>query len=179
MTALDAVDWNRVLVPSVPVVETIVRGSVVYMTLFLMLRFVAQRESGTVGITDMLLIVLIADAAQNAMAGDYHSVPDGLLLVGVILFWSYALDWLAFHLPRLRPIIRPPPLPLVRHGQVLRRNLERELISEDELRSQLRAQGVDDLRTVRIACMESDGAISVITEGPRSKPRRRRRSAAS
>jgi uncharacterized membrane protein YcaP (DUF421 family) len=71
-----------------------VRGSTVYLTLFFLLRIVLRRESGGMGITDLLVIVLLADAVQNAMAGDYHSVPDGLLLGATLIFWSFALDWL-------------------------------------------------------------------------------------
>jgi hypothetical protein len=55
-----------------------------------------KREAGGVGITDMLVIVLLADAAQNAMAGEYKSISDGLVLVSTIIFWSYALDWLGY-----------------------------------------------------------------------------------
>jgi len=70
------------------------------LALFLLLRLVLKRQSGNMGVTDLLVIVLIADAAQNAMASDYKSVPDGLLLVSTIVFWSYALDWLSYHFPR-------------------------------------------------------------------------------
>jgi uncharacterized membrane protein YcaP (DUF421 family) len=52
------------------------------------------------GITDLLVIVLIADAAQNGMAGEYRSLTDGLLLVATIVAWSYALNWLAFRFRR-------------------------------------------------------------------------------
>lgn len=44
-------------------------------------------------VTDLLVVVLIADAAHNAMAGDYRSLLDGILLVSTIVFWSYALGW--------------------------------------------------------------------------------------
>ena len=163
----ESVDWKQILVPSVPLVETFVRGTIVYLVLFALLRFVSTREAGSVGITDMLVLVLIADAAQNAMAGEYRSVPDGLLLVSVIIFWSYALDWLAYQSPRLRPLIHPPALPLVRNGRLVRQNLRKELITEEELESKLREQGVEDLKSVKVAYMESDGAISVIKRGKR------------
>ena len=163
----ESVDWKAILVPSVPLAETFVRGTIVYLVLFALLRFVSTREAGSIGITDMLVVVLIADAAQNAMAGEYRSVPDGLLLVSVIVFWSYALDWLAFYSPRLRPLIHPPALPLVRNGRAVRENLRKELITEEELESMLREQGVEDLKSVKVAYMESDGAISVIKRGKR------------
>nr|MBP7571903.1 DUF421 domain-containing protein [Acidobacteriota bacterium] len=73
------VDWGRVFAFDTPWLEIVVRGTAIYLGLFLLLRLVLKRQAGTVGITDLLVIVLIADAAQNAMADDYRSVPDGLL----------------------------------------------------------------------------------------------------
>jgi uncharacterized membrane protein YcaP (DUF421 family) len=109
------------------------------------------------------VVVLIADAAQNAMADDYRSVPDGVLLVAVILFWAWFLDWLSFRSPRLERLLKPGKLPLVRDGRRLRQNMAKELITEEELDTQLRLQGIEDVARVKVAYMESDGRISVIT----------------
>jgi uncharacterized membrane protein YcaP (DUF421 family) len=83
--------------------------------------------------------------------------------VATIIFWSYFLDWLAYHFPRFESLLHPPPLPLVRDGKMLARNMRRELITVDELMSHLREEGVTDLKEVRIASMEGDGRISVVT----------------
>ncbi|MFL5593175.1 MAG: DUF421 domain-containing protein, partial [Gemmatimonadaceae bacterium] len=80
----DQVDWHSVFTPKTPLLEVFVRGTAVYLALFLLLRLILKRQSGTVGVTDLLVVVLIADAAQYAMSGGYESVPDGLLLVGTI-----------------------------------------------------------------------------------------------
>jgi uncharacterized membrane protein YcaP (DUF421 family) len=162
MDSVFAVDWVQLFKPDTPPLEMIVRGSIVYLSLFSLLRFVLRREAGTIAMSDLLVIVLIADAAQNAMAGSYNSIPDGLLLVATIVFWSFALDWLAYHVPWMARFLHPPPLPLVRDGRLLRRNMRRELITEDELMSQLRQQGVENLESVQRASMEGDGRISVI-----------------
>lgn len=162
MDWLIGADWHKMFALDTPVLEIFLRATVVYLALFVFLRYVVKREVGTVGIADLLVIVVIADAAQNAMAGDYVSITDGLLLVGTIIFWNYALDWLAFHSPRLRIIIEPQPLHLIKGGRVLRRNLRRALITNEELMSQLRLQGIDDVCDVKMACMESDGRISVV-----------------
>jgi uncharacterized membrane protein YcaP (DUF421 family) len=113
-------------------------------------------------VTDLLVVVLIADAAQNAMADDYRSLPDGILLVATILFWSFAVDWLGFHYKPIHRLLVPPPLPLIKDGQIIRRNMKQELVTEEELKIQLRQQGVDDISKVKLACMEADGRISVV-----------------
>jgi uncharacterized membrane protein YcaP (DUF421 family) len=144
-----------------------VRGTIVYLALFLILRFGIRRQVGEMGITDLLVVVLIADASQNAMGNDYTSVTDGLILVLVIAFWAFAIDWLGFHVPAFAALARPRPRTLVTHGRMLRRSMARELITEEELESMLREQGVDDVSQVREARMEPDGRLSVITEGKR------------
>lgn len=133
-----------------------------YIALFTMLRVVLKRQTGTLGMTDLLLITLLADAAQNAMAGEYQSLSDGVVLVATIIFWNYAFDWLSFQSEWFGRLIEPPPLPLVRNGRMLRRNMRHELITEDELMMELRQQGLEDVSKVRQAYIESDGRISVI-----------------
>ena len=121
-----------------------------------------KRQSGVVSVADLLVVVVIADASQGALADDYRSVPSGILLVGTIVFWSYAIDWLGYHSPQLQRLFFPPPLTLVKDGQMLRRNMRRELITEAELMSQLREQGVESVDEVKLACIEGDGRISVV-----------------
>lgn len=164
MDWLVEVDWKVLLVPETSLLEIFIRGTAVYLVLFVLLRAVLKRESGAVGITDLLVLVLIADAAQNAMADEYSSLPEGLVLVAVIVFWAYTLDWLGFRFPRVERFVKPPRLPLVRDHRLLEENMAKELVTEEELRSQLRLQGVDDLDEVRVAYMEPDGRISVLRE---------------
>lgn len=163
-------NWSEVFVPAVPLLETVLRGTIIYLALFFLMRFLFRRQAGTVSLTDLLLMLLISEASQNAMASGHRSVTDGLVLVLTISFWDYLLDWLAFRSSRLRPFLRPPPLPLVRNGQLLRRNLQKELVSREELMSQLREQGIEDPSEVRIAYLEGDGRISIIKfkEGERN-----------
>jgi len=160
------IDWKGMFSPGVPVAEIVLRGSIVYLSLFVLLRVVLKRQSGNVGLADLLVIVLIADAAQNAMSKDYQSITDGIVLVATIICWSYALEWAGHRFPAIQRFISPPALPLVRDGRMLRRNMRQELLTEDDLMSQLRLQGVDDLACVKLACMESDGEVSVITREP-------------
>src|SRR5919107_3438240 len=156
------IDWYELFVPQAPLAGVIVRGTLTYVMLFLILRFLLKRQTGVIGIADLLVIVLIADAAQNAMAAEYKSITEGTLLVLTIVFWNYALDWLGFHLPFFRRFTRPPPLPLIENGRFLRRNMREEMITTEELMSQLRQQGIEDPAKVRKAFIEGDGRISII-----------------
>jgi uncharacterized membrane protein YcaP (DUF421 family) len=145
-----------------------------YLSLFFLLRVILKRQAGTLGMTDLLLITLLADASQNGMAGDYKSLPDGIVLVATIIFWSYALDWLSYKSPRFQRLIEPPPLPLIKDGQLLHRNMRRELISEADLMGQLREQGISDISRVKAAHIESDGRVSVIERKQRQHEKRER-----
>jgi uncharacterized membrane protein YcaP (DUF421 family) len=96
------------------------------------------------------------------MSGEYKSVTEGAILVGTIIFWDQAIDWLNFRVPALRPWLEPPPMLLIQNGRVLHRNLRHEYVTEDELKSKLREKGVKDYSEVAEAHMESDGNVSVI-----------------
>jgi uncharacterized membrane protein YcaP (DUF421 family) len=162
--------WSRVFDFSTPPLEVVVRGTLMYLSIFFILRIVFKRESGGSGITDLLVVVLIADAAQNGMSGNYQSVPEGLLLVATIIFWSALLNALAFKFQPFRRLVRHRPLVLVRDGYLVRANMAKELVTDSELFSQLREQGVTSLGQVRVARMEPDGKLSVTTYDRSKRP---------
>ena len=154
-------DWASIFIPTLPIGEIFVRGTVVYLFLFFLLRFL-RREAGELGISDLLVIVLISDAAQNAMASDYTSITEGLFLVSTIAFWDYFLDWLSFKSAFARRLLRPQPLLLIKDGRMIPRNMKREMISEDDLLGQLREHGVAQIADVQRCYLESEGRVSVV-----------------
>ncbi len=154
-------DWSRLFVPSTPVGEILVRGSVVYLTLFTAMRLLPRRQVGGLVSSDILIVVLIADAVQNAMAGEYRSITDGLLLAGVIFGWATLIDWIDFRFPRLN-LAAAGPLPMVRNGRFMRRNMAREQVSEAEVMSALRLRGIESIEGVAAAYIEGDGRFSVV-----------------
>ena len=162
MHMLFQINWAHLLVPTVALGEIVLRGSLVYLLIFALMRVPLKREAGTLALPDLLMIVLVADAAQNAMATEYRSVTEGVVLVATIVGWNSALDWLAQTFPRLRPVIHPPPLLLVQDGRLLRQNMRKEFITEEELMSQRRQQGCEELSMVKKAYIEGDGRISVV-----------------
>jgi uncharacterized membrane protein YcaP (DUF421 family) len=155
------IDWAAVLIPQVSLVELFLRGTAIYLFLFALLRVLVRRHVGTFNLTDMLVIVLIADAAQNAMAAEYRSVPEGFVLCGTIVGWSYVLDWLGYRYRWIGALLEPKPLRLIQKGKLMRRNMRAELVTTDELMSHLRQHGIENVHEVREAYIEPDGQISV------------------
>lgn len=156
------IDWTGALVPEVSLLELFLRGTAVYLFLFGLLRILVRRHVGALSLTDMLVIVLIADAAQNAMAAEYRSVPEGFVLCGTIIGWSYMLNWLGYRYRWIGALLEPSPLPLICDGKLMRRNMRAELVTTDELMSHLRQHGIDEVSQVRQAYIEPDGQISVL-----------------
>jgi uncharacterized membrane protein YcaP (DUF421 family) len=168
------IDWRELFVPTVSVAELVIRGSVMYLVILTLLR-VFRREAGALSIPDLLVIVLVADAAQNGMAGEYLSITDGIILVVTIFSWNYVLDWLAYRSRWMHRLLQPRPLPLVEDGRINRRNLRAELLTVEDLRALLREQGVDSVAEVRRCLIESDGQVSIIKREPGEEPTRHRR----
>ncbi|MEJ8852294.1 DUF421 domain-containing protein [Variovorax rhizosphaerae] len=146
-----------------PVWHMVVRGTVVYWFLLLVFRFVLRRDVGSMGVADLLFVVLVADAASNAMQGEYKSINDGLVLLTTLIAWNFGLDWLSFRFAWIAKFLEPQPEVLVRHGRVNRKAMKREMITMEELEGKLREGGVESLADVRIARLESDGKLSVFT----------------
>jgi len=169
MIALLSINWKAVFWPSTSLYEVILRGTLVYVFLFIVLRFV-RRSAGAIGISDLLVVVVIADAAQNAMGSKYESVTEGVALVLTIIAWDYFFDWLAFRFPAIRPLLHPRALLLIKNGNVRWQNLRQQMISKEELLGELREHGVDDIKDVKYSYMEADGHISVVEKSKVDKP---------
>ncbi len=146
---------------TVPAAELVFRGSVIFLALLLLLRLVGQREAGGLGITDILLVVLIAEASAPGLYGDAESVGDTLVIVVSILFWSVVVDAASYRWPAAGRVLKARSKVLVEEGRPNRRVMRRELMSVDELESLLRLQGIDDITEVREARIEPNGMISI------------------
>lgn len=142
--------------------EILIRGTIMYWCLFLLLRFILRRDTGSAGISGILFVVLLGDAAQNAMIGNGNTVADGGLLIATLAAWNYLLDWLGSRVPLVGRLTDPSPILLVRDGSVIGRNLRREHVTLDEVESQLRKKGLERLDQVKRMYLENDGGFSVI-----------------
>ncbi|MBV9388067.1 MAG: DUF421 domain-containing protein [Chroococcidiopsidaceae cyanobacterium CP_BM_ER_R8_30] len=163
MDTLFQIDWQQFFLPQISIIELVLRGSLVYLMLLGILRFLPSRQVGGLGISDLLVIVLVATAVQDAMATKDSSIIGGLILATTIVCWSYLFTWLSHKFPAWQRFLSPPPLLLVKDGEILQQNMQRGLISKRELMSQLRQQGVHSLNKVKKAYIEGDGRISIFT----------------
>lgn len=161
MNVLD-IDLTGVFAFTVSPLELMLRGTLMYWLLFIVLRFVLRRDVGSLGISDFLFVVILGDAAQNSMIGSGTSATDGMVLIGTLVFWSYLLDYLSYRFPVFQRFSAAPRLCLVQDGKLLRRNMRRELITEEELKAKIRQEGIEDLAKVKRMYLEADGEMSLI-----------------
>ncbi len=156
------IDWHGIFTPTNSLAELVLRGTIMYFLLFGLLRLVAKRQTGGIGTTDVLVIVLLAEIAGKGITAEYTSVVDGAVLIGTILFWTYCVEWATHRFAAVERLLHPPTLLLIENGKMLRKNMRAELVTTEELMAQLREHGIDDCAQVKRACMEADGMISVI-----------------
>ncbi|WP_020649280.1 DUF421 domain-containing protein [Solimonas variicoloris] len=176
MSTLWSIDWHALFVPGGSLAEIVLRGTAIYLFLFVLMR-VLHREAGQFNIADLLVVVIIADAAQNGMAGAYQSITEGVVLIATIVLWDFGLDWASFRWPAVRRFVQPRAVVLIRDGRIEWRTMRRELITEAELMGRLHQDGLQRVEDVYRCFVEADGKLSVITfeQARASRQRRRRR----
>lgn len=155
-------DWGEVFLPSAPIAETIIRGTVMFLVIYALMRVVGQREGGAHSLSDLLVVVLVAQAAASGMVGETSAIADSVLLIVTVLGWSIAIDALAYRVPAFRKVLQSRRTPLVVDGKINQKSLRREFMSRDELMSELRIHGIDDIDQVARAYLEANGMVSVI-----------------
>jgi uncharacterized membrane protein YcaP (DUF421 family) len=138
------------------------RTLVVYAAMLGGLRLAGKRELGQMTPFDLVVILLIANAVQNAMVGPDTSVTGGLIAAGVLVGANYAIAVVRERVPLLRRAVEGSPTLLISEGQFVEGNLRREGLNEDEVMMAIREHGVGDLKDVRMAVLEVDGSISIV-----------------
>jgi uncharacterized membrane protein YcaP (DUF421 family) len=159
---MNVLDFSNFLSFSMSPLEILVRGTLMYWFLFLLLRFVLRRDTGSAGISGILFVVLLGDAAQNAMIGKGHTIGDGGLLIATLAAWNLLLDWAGVHWKLVARLTEAPPVMLVRHGRLVDRNMRRELVTREEVEAKMRANNVEKLDQVKAMYLEGDGSFTVI-----------------
>jgi len=145
----------------------VARTVLVYAGLLVGLRLTGKRELGQMTVFDLIVILLIANAVQNAMTGPDFSVQGGLLAAGVLLVVNYAVSLLPLHGKAWGRLLGGTPTVLVQDGQFIDPHLKRERLDRDDVEMVIREHGLESVSAVKIAILETDGSISIV---PMSSP---------
>jgi uncharacterized membrane protein YcaP (DUF421 family) len=139
------------------------RTAVIYVVMLATIRVLGKRAVGNLTAFDMLIALIMGDLAGDAIYGD---VPLSRAIVAVIALAGlhYGNSWLSYWKPGVGEWLEGTPTPVVNAGRAVEPGLRKERMSEQELHAELRLAGIEDLREVKLAQVESDGQVSVIRE---------------
>jgi uncharacterized membrane protein YcaP (DUF421 family) len=151
--------------PGVPVIEKVIRTIVVYVFLLLGLRLAGKRELTQLNPFDLVVLLLLSNTVQNAIIGEDNSLAGGILGAAVLLVLNGVLVRALFRWGKLDAIEGRPDL-LIRNGRIIRKHLDRELITLAELESAARRQGLESLAHVKHCRLETGGALTFIAKHP-------------
>jgi uncharacterized membrane protein YcaP (DUF421 family) len=138
------------------------RTLIVYGALLFGLRLAGKRQLGQMTPFDLVVILLVANAVQNAMVGTDTSVTGGLIAATVLIAGNYAVVQARERIPILRRAVEGTPTLLINDGSFVADHLRSEGLDEDEVMMAIREHGVSSLEEVKMAVLEVDGSISIV-----------------
>ncbi len=142
--------------------EIVIRTGIVYLFLVAAIRLSGKREVGQMSVPELVVILIISNAVQNAMVGQNTSLAAGIVAVLTLLVLDRLLDVLVGRSRRFRRMVEGEPRLLVRDGRMLTRALAEAHVRPDDLRAAVRNAGTASVEDVQLAVLETDGSISVI-----------------
>jgi uncharacterized membrane protein YcaP (DUF421 family) len=148
----------------------VLRTMVVYVFILVGFRLSGKREVGQLAPYDFALILLIANAVQNAMVGPDTSLLGGMVAAAVLLVLNYGLGVLAARNRKMEKLLRGKAHVLVLRGHVYQDALDSEHVTHQDLMQTLRAHGCCTIADCRLAVLEVDGSISVVPEATQAAP---------
>ncbi|MFD0941848.1 DUF421 domain-containing protein [Pedobacter boryungensis] len=146
-----------------PYLDIALRSLAVYVFMLTAIRLTGKKEFSQLNTIDVVLILLISNAVQNAMVGNNTSLLGGLAAAAVLFILNYALKKLMFNNKGIREFISQRPEILIHDGKLDFKKLSHLGISDDELKEAMREHGVEHYKDVKLAIFEVDGNISIIT----------------
>ncbi|MDP9265251.1 MAG: DUF421 domain-containing protein [Chloroflexota bacterium] len=150
---------------SVPWWEIVLRTAIVYIVVLALLRLSGKRELGQMTTFDLVVILVIANAVQNAMTGGDNSLLGGVLAASTLVAMNLTVARVERRVPAFARIVAGEPTLLAHDGKVIEAHLKRENVTREEVEMAAREHGADGLRDVTAAILEIDGSISIITKG--------------
>ena len=147
-----------------PILDIVLRSAVVYVVIMLGLRVLGKKHVGQLSIIDLVLILLISNAVQNAMVGEDTTLLGGIIAAVTLIILNLFFSFIAYRSRKIDEIIEGTPTLLIHNGQMIKKHLEQENISVEELERVIREHGIEKISEVKTAIMELDGTISVISK---------------
>jgi uncharacterized membrane protein YcaP (DUF421 family) len=145
--------------------DIVLRSFAVYLVVIVGLRLLGKKHVAQLSIIDLVLILLISNAVQNAMVGDDSSLVGGIIAAVTLLVLNYLMTIILYKARKVDRYLEGIPTLLVHRGVVIDAHLEQEKISKEELERVIREHGIASMKEVKTAVMEVDGAISVVPMG--------------
>lgn len=144
-------------------IDIILRSVAVYLFMIIALRIFGKKELSQLNTADVILILLISNSVQNAMVGNDTTLWGGLAAATVLFFINFALKKLMFKFPGFSKLLEEKPVILIHNGNLDFKSLSKLNITSDELREAMREHGVENFKDVKLAILETDGNISIIS----------------
>ena len=168
-------DLGEIFKLGIPWGHLVIRAVIIYIAFFIGLRLFGKRELGQFTTFDLVLVLLVANALQPAITGPDQSVTGGVIIIAILLIFNRMVALVRNRWPWFDSLIEPPPTVVVHDGEISKVALEKEGLSETDVEMAIREHGVDKLSDVKMAVLENDGSISVVSKGSGDRYRRRRR----
>jgi uncharacterized membrane protein YcaP (DUF421 family) len=168
------VDLSRVFGWDSSLAEIVLRCVLIYIAVIAGMRLTGRRQLGQMTPFDLVLILLIANAVQNAMVGPNNSILGGLVAAATLLTLNQAVGMVLSRAPLLRLAIEGEPVLIVHDGKLLEDQVRREGLTDALVMQAMREHGFDELAHVHSAVLEIDGTISFTVAGTPTVPTRRR-----
>lgn len=139
------------------------RSLAVYVFMFAALRIFGKNQLSQLNAGDIVLLLLISNAVQNAMVGPDTTLQGGLVAAFVLFGANFIVKKVIFKNPKIKSLIESDPVILIRDGVVDNIAMKKEDIGFDELEETVREHGIENISEVKLAVLEIDGNISVIS----------------
>lgn len=147
----------------------------VYLFIVIAIRIFGKKELAQLSVVDLVFILLISNAVQNAMVGPDSSLGGGLVAASTLFLFNYILKYLQYRFPKLSKVVQGDASMLIYKGRILDEHLKKARISQDELMEAVREHGVESVTEVDLAVLEVDGNISVLSDQYQKKTVKKRR----
>lgn len=157
-------NFTAIFASSEPLWIIVLRTTLCYVGILVLLRLAGKREIGQITTFDVVVLLMIGNAVQNAMVGTDYSVTGGLIAAVILVFANYLTASFGLHSPLFERAVRGEPTLLISHGAFIQSNLRREGVDPDEVLASMREHGIDNISRVKSAWLEIDGSISIVPE---------------